>query len=89
MDIEKKILPEYFQAIVDGRKTYELRLGDFEINPGDNLVLKEWDQEKNDYTGRKIETEVTYVGRFKIDELHWDRAEIEEHGLQIISFKTE
>ena len=41
MKIEKKVWPEYFQKILDGKKTYELRLADFECNPGDILVLKE------------------------------------------------
>lgn len=42
MRIEKKILPEYFELIKSGKKTYDFRLGDFEINEGDILVLKEW-----------------------------------------------
>ena len=38
--IIKKVLPDYFQDIVDGKKKYELRLNDFEIEPGDTLVLE-------------------------------------------------
>jgi len=30
--IEKKVWPEYFQHIVDGKKTFELRLNDFKVN---------------------------------------------------------
>jgi hypothetical protein len=30
--IEKKIWPKYFQAIIDGKKTYELRLADFDCD---------------------------------------------------------
>jgi len=37
----KKIWPKYFQKILEGDKTFELRLADFECNPGDILVLKE------------------------------------------------
>lgn len=33
--IEKKIWPEYFQEILNDKKTFELRLNDFEINEGD------------------------------------------------------
>ena len=40
--IIKKVLPDYFQDIVDGKKKYELRLNDFEVEPGDVLVLEEW-----------------------------------------------
>ena len=87
MDVEKKILPEYFEAILSGDKHYELRLNDFDIKPGDTLVLREWDPDKKEYTGREIRKEITYVGRFKINKLYWPKEEIEEKGLQIISFK--
>jgi len=30
--IEKKIWKEYFQLIIDGKKNFELRLADFDIN---------------------------------------------------------
>ncbi|HLC55686.1 MAG TPA: DUF3850 domain-containing protein, partial [Candidatus Nanoarchaeia archaeon] len=43
MKIEKKVWPEFFQEILDGNKTFELRLNDFECNQGDILILKEWD----------------------------------------------
>jgi hypothetical protein len=85
MRIEKKILPEYFELVATGKKTYDLRLGDFEINPGDILVLKEWDKRKQTFTGRELEKQVTYVGKTKGDET-WSQIEIEQHGYQIISF---
>lgn len=85
--VEKKILPEYFDAIESGKKTYELRLGDFEIAEGDTLVLKEWNAEKKEYTGREISKEVTYVRKFKIDELYWPQEEILEKGLTVVSIK--
>lgn len=55
MVIKKKILHEYFQAIISGKKKYELRLNDFEINEGDTLRLEEWNPEAHEYTGRVIE----------------------------------
>jgi ribosomal protein S17 len=39
--IEKKVWLNYFQAILEGKKTYEFRLNDFECNEGDILVLRE------------------------------------------------
>ena len=87
MKIEKKVWPKYFEKLLNGVKTYELRLADFECNPGDILVLKEWDPNTKDYTGRVLEKEVTDVGIFKIDELFWPKKEIEKHGLQIISLR--
>ena len=86
MKIEKKVWPEYFQKIADGKKTYELRLADWECNPGDILVLKEWDPETKEYTGRQIEKTVTYVGKTK-DIKFFTKEEIEKYGFQIISFR--
>ncbi len=85
--IEKKILPEYFEAIESGKKTYELRLGDFEVAEGDTLLLREWNANKKEYTGRQISKQVTYVRKFKIDELYWPKEEILEKGLTVVSIK--
>ena len=85
--INKKIWPEYFEAIVSGKKKYELRLNDFEVNEGDTLTLEEWGPATKSYTGRKTEKKVTYVGKFKIDKLFWPEEEIKEKGIQIISLE--
>lgn len=87
--IEKKVWPEYFQQILDGKKTFELRLHDFEIREGDTLVLREWDPATKDYTGRKLSRTVGYVGAWKVDDLtkFWPREDIDKHGIQIISLK--
>lgn len=85
--IEKKVYPEYFQAIIDGKKKYELRLNDFEIEAGDTLFLREWDPKTQSYTGREISKKVTYVGKFYIDKLFWSEEEIRENGLQILSLE--
>jgi len=87
--VEKKIYPKYFQAILDGRKSFEIRLNDFDIQEGDILVLKEWDKETASYTGRELEREVGYVGKWKIADLteFWPLEDIEEKGIQVISLK--
>lgn len=89
MKIEKKVWPEYFQKILDNKKTFELRLNDFDIKEGDILVLKEWNPKTKDYTGRSIEKKVGYVGKWKIDDLtkFWPKKDIEDKGLQVISLK--
>jgi hypothetical protein len=88
MNIEKKIYPEYFQQVLDGNKTYELRLNDFDIAQGDTLVLREWDPNTKTYTGREVTKEVGYVGKWKIEDLtFWSQEEIREKGLQVISLK--
>ncbi len=85
--INKKIWPEYFEAILAGKKTFELRLNDFDVAEGDTLILEEWNPETKAYSGRKIEKKVTYILKFRIDKLFWSEAEIKEKGLQILSLE--
>lgn len=87
--VEKKLWSEYFDQVASGKKKYELRLNDFEVTEGDILILKEWDKDKKEYTGRRIEKTVTRVNRFKLDDLYafWSKEDIEEKGIQIISIE--
>jgi hypothetical protein len=85
-NIEKKVWPGYFQAIIDGKKNYELRLADFECNEGDVLTLREWDPKTKEYTGREVEKTVTYVGKTK-GLTFWSMEDIDKYGYQIIAFK--
>ncbi len=85
MRIEKKIWPEFFQKVLDGEKTYELRLADFPCKAGDVLVLREWDPATKAYTGRVLEKKVTYVGKTK-NQTFWSKEDVEKHGFQIIAF---
>jgi len=87
--IEKKVWPLYFQEILDNKKTFELRLNDFDIKEGDIFVLREWNPKTKDYTGRVLEKTVGYVGKWKIDDLtqFWSKQDIDEKGIQIISLK--
>ncbi len=85
--IEKKILSEFFDAIVAGKKKYELRLNEFEAAEGDVLFLREWNPERQEYTGREVEKIVTYARIFKLNELYWPKGEIEEKGLLVMSIE--
>ena len=87
MKIEKKVLPQYYQALIEGRKNYELRLADFKCETGDVLVLKEWDANEKKYTGRTIEKEVTFVVKTK-DCDFWTKDEVEKYGYQVIGLKN-
>lgn len=84
--IEKKIWPEYFDLIESGKKKYELRLADFSIAEGDELVLKEWDPQTKQYTGREITKKTNYVRKFAKEDLEkmYGAGAIEEHGFYII-----
>ncbi len=86
----KKVLPEYFQDILDGKKKYELRLNDFDIEVGDTLVLEEYTSDNpatRKPTGRVLEKKVSYLHKFKPQDLWWSEEELKEKGLQIISFE--
>ena len=61
MEHELKILPQYFEAVWSGRKTFEVRFDDRGYKVGDVLVLKEWD--KGVFTGRETKVMVTYLYR--------------------------
>lgn len=39
--IRKKILPEYFEAVQENRKKFELRKDEDNIQVGDELILEE------------------------------------------------
>jgi len=84
--IHKKVWREYFEKIISGKKKFELRLADFEVNEGDTLVLEEWDKDIKEYTGRKVEVIVTYIFKTK-GQTFWSPAEIEKYGFQIIQFE--
>ncbi|PIN74354.1 hypothetical protein COV20_00325 [Candidatus Woesearchaeota archaeon CG10_big_fil_rev_8_21_14_0_10_45_16] len=86
--IEKKIWPQYFEKVLSGDKTFEIRLADWECRPGETLILREWDPDTKQYTGRVLEKKVGYVARIKPTMLpFWSADEVEKHGLQIISLK--
>lgn len=85
--IKKKLWSEYFDLMSSGKKKYEFRLNDFDIEEGDTLVLEEWDPQTGSYTSRSIERIVTYVSSFKLDELAWSREEVEKKGLKLISLE--
>ena len=84
--IEKRVWPEYFEQILSGDKHFELRLANFDCQPGDILSLKEWDPQTQQYTGRSITKEAGFI--FKTKDAHfWSQEEIDKYGFQIISFK--
>lgn len=86
MKHEKKVLPTYFQKILEGSKTFELRLADWDCAEWDILVLLERDPNSQAYTGRKIEKQITCIVKTK--QVHfWTDEDIEKYGFQILGFK--
>ncbi len=58
---ELKTWPRFFDALLDGRKTAEVRKNDRAFAEGDDLHLREWDPTAKSYTGREITMRVTYI----------------------------
>lgn len=57
---ELKTWPEYFQAVWNDEKTFEVRKNDRDYKVGDKLVLREYDP-TNGYTGSGLVVHVTYI----------------------------
>ena len=73
-----KTWPGFFDGLVDGTKTAEVRQNDRHFKAGDRLVLREFNAEMDDYTGR---VEYRTVGR--VDDL---RLITGVSGLVLLSF---
>lgn len=55
-----KVEPQYFDALIEGRKTFEVRFNDREFQVGDVLAFLEYD--KGRYTGAPVfKRTVSYI----------------------------
>jgi hypothetical protein len=61
MTHELKTWIEYFQVIESGEKSFELRKNDRDFKKGHLLLLREYNKETHEYTGRKLSRKITYV----------------------------
>lgn len=55
-----KTWPEYFEAINAGLKDFEIRYNDREYNIGDTVICEEYDNDKKEYTGRRLHFTIKY-----------------------------
>ena len=58
---ELKSWPEFFEPILNGAKSFELRVNDRDFQVFDLLWLKEWDPKTKNYSGRQCFRSITYV----------------------------
>lgn len=58
---ELKIFPEYFEAVISGKKTFEVRKADRPFSVGDLLALNEFDPSIPGYTDNSCLVYVDYI----------------------------
>ena len=58
-----KCWPEFFQAVLDGTKGFEVRLDDRRYAVGDVLRIQEYDDKGGVLTGRECQRKVTFLLR--------------------------
>jgi len=87
MKIFKKVQHEYFEAVLEGRKQFEIRLADFKYRPGDTLILLEQNQGTKELSGRKLECEILFTINTKIAEKFWTKKKIDKYGLVVLSLR--
>ena len=56
-----KTEPQFFEAVIDGSKTFEVRKNDRDFRVGDYLALNELDDTHEGYTGRSVLLYVCYI----------------------------
>lgn len=56
-----KIMPQYYRAVLERRKTFEVRKNDRNFQVGDSICLREYDPFIEKYTGRIWYGNITYI----------------------------
>lgn len=62
---ELKCHPEYYQAILDYKKRFEVRKNDRDFQVDDILFLREWDPKTEQYSGRELHTKILYILQYE------------------------
>ena len=58
-----KVWTKQFDAVRRGAKTHEVRKGDKDYRAGDIIIMREFDPHSSEYTGKCLETQVTFITR--------------------------
>lgn len=56
-----KTWPEYYKAVIEGRKRFELRRADRPFRVGDLVCLKEYRGDIDEFSGRYTVRRITYI----------------------------
>lgn len=77
-----------FNEVISGNKSFDIRLADWQCEPGDILILDEIDSETKIPTGRSIRKKIGYVLN-TLETNFFSKKDIERYGLQVISLLEE
>lgn len=80
---ELKTWPGYFALVASGRKNFEARVNDRVFREGDTLILREYNPDTKEYTGRSVRRKVGYTVH-EVDRMPDPRA-VREHGITVMS----
>lgn len=58
---ELKVQPRFFVPMQNGKKNFEIRKKDREYKVGDILILREWNDIMQNYSGQTIKRRITYI----------------------------
>ena len=61
---ELKTWQPYFEEVIRGRKTFEIRENDRNFKVGERLLLKEFDPDTQTYSGKDALYKITYMTDF-------------------------
>lgn len=81
--ITKKSYPDLFEKVLAGEKTFDMRVADFDVQPGDILEQVEVDYDGTP-TGRKARHIVGEVLHTKEVDF-WKQEDIDQYGYQVMS----
>src|ERR1041385_2836695 len=59
-----KTWPAFFTPLADGVKHFEIRRNDRIFRVGDDLLLREYDPHRQQYTGREVRRTIIYMTNF-------------------------
>lgn len=68
---ELKTWPAEFEAVMAGKKTFDVRAKDRDFKVGEFLTLKEYNPDSKEYTGRSCAREIIFImegGKFGVQE---------------------
>lgn len=51
----------FFEDVVNNYKLFEVGKNDRDYQPGDDMILKEWDKDLQEYTGREDRVTIIYL----------------------------